>query len=384
LRIAILDYKVQPTNPAGGCHWRMMRSLSSEHEFTVFSVDFDNPDPARIRWVRVPAPRRPLALLFVIYHLIAPLYFRRFCRRSGIRFDVVQMVESNFSFGNISYAHFCHRYYLRRFGAVSQPRNARAFFRWLDHRLHAFGERMIYRRVRRLIVPSIGLLAEIEREYPCTVGRIGVIHNPIESERFEPVPDFDREGFRNSLSLRSDDFVLIFAALGHFERKGLSSLLLAISTMDEPRLKLVVVGGTNGALSKYRALASRIGLGTQTRFVGLKDDVRPYLWAGDAFVLPSAYETFSLATYEAAAAGLPLIVASTNGIEDIFRDGENGILIGTHQDAIAKGLRSFIALDLEQRRSMGESAKQTVRNYSIDSFVQSWREVYESQLPGLR
>jgi glycosyltransferase involved in cell wall biosynthesis len=360
----------------------MLRALSAEHEFTVFSVDFDNPDPARIRWVRIPAPRRPLALLFVAYHVLAPFYFRKFCRSHGIRFDIVQMVESNFGFGDISYAHFCHRYYLRWFWTVSRPRGVRALSRWLDHWLHACGERCIYRRVRRLIVPSIGLLNEIEQEYPCTAGRIGVIHNPIESERFERAPDFDREAFRGSLGIRPDDYALIFAALGHFERKGLPSLLHAMSLLRQPALRLVVVGGTSGVLSIYRGLADRMGLGSQIRFVGFQDDVRPYFWAGDAFVLPSSYETFSLVTYEAAAAGLPLIVASTNGIEDILCDGENGILIGTQPEAIANGLRSFIALSGEQRRRMGARAKQSVRNYSIESFANSWRQVYDSQMLG--
>jgi len=360
----------------------MMRALSAEHEFTVFAVDFDNPDPARIRWVRISAPRRPLALLFVVYHLLAPFYVRKFCRRHGVQFDIVQMVESNFGFANISYAHFCHGYYLRRFGSVSRPRGARALFRWLDHWLHACAERWIYRRVPRLIVPSVGLLNEIEREYPCTTGRIGVIHNPIDGERFDQASDFDREAFRVSLGVRSNDLVVIFAALGHFERKGLRPLLQAMSTLGEPGLKLVVVGGTSGALAVYRDLANELGLGPRIHFVGFQNDIRPYFWAGDAFVLPSSYETFSLVTYEAAAAGLPLIVAATNGIEDILRDGENGIVIGTERDAIADGLRAFIALSGEQRRHMGESAKNTVRNYSVESFVQSWREVYDSQLPG--
>jgi hypothetical protein len=51
-KIAIFDYKVI-FNSIGGCHLRMLRGLCHEHEFTVFAVEFENPCPERIRWVRI-------------------------------------------------------------------------------------------------------------------------------------------------------------------------------------------------------------------------------------------------------------------------------------------------------------------------------------------
>lgn len=73
-KIAIFDYKIIPTNPIGGCHLRMMQGLCHEHDFTVFAVEFENPCPERIHWVRIPALTRPMALLFVLYHLLTPFY----------------------------------------------------------------------------------------------------------------------------------------------------------------------------------------------------------------------------------------------------------------------------------------------------------------------
>lgn len=379
VKIAIFDYKVQPSNPAGGCHWRLLRGLSTEHEFTVFSVDLDNPDPERIKWVRIPAPRRPLALLYVVYHLLAPIYFRRYLRKSGARFDLVQSIESNLAFGDISYAHFCHRHYLRCFWPLSRQRGLRPLLRWLDHWLHAYGERLLYRRVRRLVVPSVGLLGEIEAEYPETQGRVEVVSNPVELARFESPVGFDRASFRDKLGIRPEDSVAIFAGLGHFERKGLPALIEAMSLLDEPRLKLLVVGGESDALSAYRSLAKRLSVQDRVIFVGAQRDVRPYFWSGDVFTLPSCYETFSLVTYEAAAAGLPLIVAVTNGIEDILRDGDNGIRIGTEPSAVLQGLRRFIKLSDRERRDMGVRAKVSVQKYSTAAFINAWRTLYSKQ-----
>ena len=379
MRIAILDYKVLPSNPAGGCHWRLLRALCKEHEFTVFSLEFDNPDPRRIDWVRIPAVPRPLAALFVTFHLLAPICFFLYCRRNRIRFDLVQMVESNVGFGDIAYAHFCHRYYLRNYWRIAKPSGLRGLFRRLDHQLHAIGERFVFRRVRRLIVPSLGLANEIEREFPYTAGRMEVIPNPIELDRMNRPAAFDREAFRSALGISGEDVVLVFAALGHFERKGLPALLEAMASPGCEPVKLIVAGGTPGTIVAYRGKTNHLGLGRRVFFVGTQDDVRPYFWSADAFVLPSAYETFSLVTYEAAAAGLPLIVARTNGIEEILRDGKNGILIGTTPASICSGLERFLCLQSGDRRRMGESSKESVRGYCSENFTARWRALYASE-----
>jgi len=125
LRIAIFDYRVTPNNPVGSCHLRMLKGLCQRHEFTVFSVEFENPCAERIRWVRVPAPTRPLALLFVAYHLLAPICYWAYCVRYRVRFDLLQMVESNLSFGDVSNSRFCHRAYLKYHWRESRPSGLR-------------------------------------------------------------------------------------------------------------------------------------------------------------------------------------------------------------------------------------------------------------------
>jgi hypothetical protein len=49
----------------------------------------------------------------------------------------------------------------------------------------------------------------------------------------------------------------------------------------------------------YRATAAKLAVAGQVAFVGMQDDVRPFLWAGDIFALPFAYEVVPLAALEA-------------------------------------------------------------------------------------
>jgi glycosyltransferase involved in cell wall biosynthesis len=354
----------------------MLRDLCHEHEFTVFAVEFENPCPERIHSVRIPVPTRPLALLFLAYHLCAPLCYWVYRLRQRVRFHVVLVVESNLSFGNLSYAHFCHRAYLKYHWRQTKIRGVRGALRWLDHWLRALCERWVYRWVQHIVVPSWGLKRDLEAEYPFTQGKIHCIPNPVDIERMRLPAGFDREEVRRSFGLHPEDVALVFVALGHFERKGMPALLQALTQLDEPRLKLVVVGGEPDLVAAYQARGKRMGLDEQVIFIGMQRDVRPYLWGADGFILPSLYETFSLVSLEAAAAGLPLILTSVYGVEEFIQDGKNGVLVDPTVEGVVQGLSRFLALPPQARRVMGDRAQRDTARYTLEHFVAAWRTFF--------
>jgi glycosyltransferase involved in cell wall biosynthesis len=380
----VFDYRVTRTNPTGGCHLRLLRALAHEHRFTVFSVEFENPCPERIEWVRIPVPMRPLALLFVSFHVIAPVYYLLYRLRTGIRFDLVQIVESNLSFGDVCYAHFCHTAYLRDHWKEARSRGLRGILRRLDHSLHAMMERFAFKRARKILVPSRGLAKELSRAFPVTSAKIKVIPNAVDVERLEKPASFDRDSFRSQHGFGTADVVFLFTALGQFERKGLPLLLEALQELDCEVAKLMVVGGEPDLVAAYRERGARLGLERAVVFMGMKADVRPYLWAADAFVFPSSYETFSLVAYEAGAAGLPLIAPPLNGIEELIRDGENGFVVDRTRENIVAALRRFIELPETTRLSMGHQASGVAAKYNPTQFEQKWRLFYNEWISGLK
>jgi glycosyltransferase involved in cell wall biosynthesis len=377
MRIAVFDYRVIPTNPVGGCHLRLLSGLCRRHEFTVFAVDFENPCPERIRWVRIPLPVRPYILLFTLYHLTAPLAYawQRWFR--GARFDLVQMVESNLLFGDLSYSHFCHRMYLKRHWRETRIRGVRGLLRGLAHRAASLLEPWVYHRVNQVVVPSHGLCTELSREYPAESRKISLVSNPVDVERLQPPPSGERETVRAAIGYSQEDRVLVFAALGHFERKGLPLVLEAMRRISDSRLRLLVVGGERGLVDAYRARARDLGIQARVRFEGMQRDLRRYYWAADAFILPSSYEVFPLVVLEAAAAGLPLIVTPLNGVEEMLRDGWNGILVEHTAQGVENGIRKWLALAEDQRARMGRQARQAAMQYSSENFVAAWKTFYE-------
>ena len=54
---------------------------------------------------------------------------------------------------------------------------------------------------------------------------------------------------------------------------------------------------------------------------GQRDDVARFYWMADAFVLPSFWEGWSLASTEAAYAGLPIVATDVGGARDLLAEG---------------------------------------------------------------
>lgn len=374
MRIAIFDYRVIAGNPSGRCHLILLRALAQEHDFTVFSVEFENPDPQRIKWVPVRVPTRPLFLLFLAFHIVAPsLYlWRRLWH--GERFYLIQSVESNLLFGKLIYSHFSHRSYLRHH--VSPTWSVRTTLHWVDHKLHAWCERHRYQTAELIVTPSKGLARELIQEFSLEAARVQVIANPVPVKEMQPPKGFDRAALRADLRLGPATLVLLFSALGDFERKGLPLLLNALRSPKLRGVTLLVVGGEPNLVAVYRKKAEELRVERQVLFLGKQRDVRPFNWIADAFVLPSEYETFSLAAYEAAAASLPIIAPPLHGVRDLLRDGVNGFVVDRNCESLSAALIRMESMSDSQRECLGRNAASSAAMFSEENFVSGWRALY--------
>jgi glycosyltransferase involved in cell wall biosynthesis len=231
------------------------------------------------------------------------------------------------------------------------------------------------RRARIVVVPSDALAIELQTEHAVDIDRIRVIPNPVAVASFARPPDFAREEARSTLGVRTSDLLVAFVALGHFERKGLPHLLSAL-TMTTATVRLVVVGGQADVIRSYRNRVARLGLGDRVKFVGHQRDVRPFLWSADAFAAPSAYESFSLATFQAAAAGLPLVVTPLTAVAPVFEDGRNGIAVERDAADIARALARLAASEPAWRLELGAEARRAAARFDVPRFAEHWRNLY--------
>ncbi len=111
------------------------------------------------------------------------------------------------------------------------------------------------------------------------------------------------------------------------ERKGQSQLIEAARRLKAEQVPLYLdFVGTGDALEAYQAEVAHAGLTDQVTFHGYipREDISASYQKADIFVLPSYNEGMSVATLEAMAAGLPVLVTRTGGSSELVREGING------------------------------------------------------------
>lgn len=105
-------------------------------------------------------------------------------------------------------------------------------------------------------------------------------------------------------------------------------------------------------------------------YLGTTDDVRPFIAAASAVVLPSYREGLPRSLLEAAAMARPLIAADAPGCRALVDDGVDGFLCRV-KDArsLASAMRRFAELPVAARAAMGEAARRKVQERFSENLV---------------
>jgi glycosyltransferase involved in cell wall biosynthesis len=112
-------------------------------------------------------------------------------------------------------------------------------------------------------------------------------------------------------------------------------------------------------------------------FVNLRKDFIPGALAslrGSILILPSRYEGFSLSLIEGMSQGLVPVTFPVGVAPEIIRDGENGYLVSSEKEAIAR-IRELVA-DPEKRLQMAEAARETSQRFRSTRIASELITVY--------
>jgi L-malate glycosyltransferase len=174
-----------------------------------------------------------------------------------------------------------------------------------------------------------------------TRGRIEVIENGIDLERYGPRGD--REALRRRLGLALKRRYLTCVARFHPVKDHttlLRGFAAVAATRDDVDLLLVGDGPLRGDL---QALSCQLGMESRVRFLGVRSDVPDLLRVSDLFALTSVSEAASLTLLEAMASGLPVVVTAVGGNPEIVREEMEGLLVPRgHAPATAAALMRLL------------------------------------------
>jgi glycosyltransferase involved in cell wall biosynthesis len=144
-------------------------------------------------------------------------------------------------------------------------------------------------------------------------------------------------------------------------RKRVVELVGAFGRGAQPGGRLVIVGSTTrdpAYVGRVREAIARFGLQERVVMDGEVDEagVAEALAQADVLVMPSTLEGYGIAATEAIHAGVPVIAARAQGLEEALAPCPDATLFADDEDALAAALDRF-AGDVALRASMTEAAR---------------------------
>ena len=173
-----------------------------------------------------------------------------------------------------------------------------------------------------------------------------------------------RELFRESIGLSKNDFAFIF--IGRIVNdKGMHELAGAFNKLIPiyPHCKLILVGNFEHELDPLDSKdLDFLQNNRNIKLMGYQRDVRPFLFAADAFTFPSYREGFPNVVMQAGSMGLASIVTNINGCNEIIKNGENGIIIPPRNTTeLFIAIKDFIE-NPQKKQLMAEKAREMIRS----------------------
>jgi len=220
------------------------------------------------------------------------------------------------------------------------------------------------------------VIAKCEREADMirTVDRrvpIKLVPNGVDGMAFQPGPPIPDEG-----PLR----LLCVARL--IERKGQQHLIEAVKRLSDEGLDVTLgLVGTGDAQTANEAQARSLGVAERVSFVGYipREQIAAHYAEAHVFVLASYNEGMSVATLEAMAAGLPLVVTRTGGTVELVEEGANGFTFDWGDvDALSTHLRR-LATDRALARRMGAASRERSLRFTWDSVADEFRLLFDQR-----
>ncbi|MBN2517876.1 MAG: glycosyltransferase family 4 protein [Candidatus Altiarchaeota archaeon] len=241
-----------------------------------------------------------------------------------------------------------------------------------DANKHIIGvQRQVFKKARRIIVPSRFLAGILKRFYKVPESRIRVIPNAVHLEELARVRKKRLMG-RN-----------IITVCRLVRWKGVQDIIRVLPEVLEeaPDTRLLIVG-EGPYKEELEKLVDDLGLKNKVKFLGRlphREAVR-YIASANLFVLNSLYEGMPHVLIEAMAVGTPVVATGVCGIPEIVEDGKNGVLVKPNSKKQLRDATIDLLMDREKAEKLAEEAKDIVKEYSWSNLLDRTLSVLEEEI----
>jgi glycosyltransferase involved in cell wall biosynthesis len=170
---------------------------------------------------------------------------------------------------------------------------------------------------------------------------------------------------------------LLTGCFGHLKAKKGIELLLEFSgsSMIRENFTFLLIGDLEEELKQQLEIS---GLNFQLLPFMDRYELLPYYQACDLVLLSSHYDGMPNVLLEAGALGKLVIGSATDGMRDVLRDGENGLLFRTaNAEHLKEKLFQVLEMPVEKRDALGEQLKREVReNYNSEVEIRNYEQIF--------
>ncbi|TCK68833.1 glycosyltransferase involved in cell wall biosynthesis [Winogradskyella wandonensis] len=212
-----------------------------------------------------------------------------------------------------------------------------------------------------------------------TLQKVSEIPFGVDLDYYTPIKHND-EALLTQLNIQPDDFVIV-SVVNLIPVKGIEVLIKAVMELDNPSVKLIIVGNDKG---DYANSLKQMASGVPTiQFLGKKTDVRPYHGLADLFVIPTLElgEGLPVAPLEAMASGRIVIGSNVSGVKDILQPFPACIFTPNDAESLKACILQILNLEKDQRLQLEKEMQSLIRKkYSMPNFIASHQNLYKDVL----
>lgn len=248
-----------------------------------------------------------------------------------------------------------------------------------------FLNRMLMHIAETMVVDSNMVADYLSRTEHIDRGRYTVIYNGVDIDQIAQAKlqyGPQRESIRREFGLRPSDKVFLNVARLSWQ-KNHELMINAFARLNQLRddCRLVIVGGGDNMVPMKEQIKS-LGLDGRVLLAGerKRKDVEMFYCVSDFFLLTSRHEGFCITAMEGLAFGMPLLSTRVAGVSEYLEEGKNGFFVDSDPADIAEKMNRVADLSEEQRKTFSANGMETARAYSLERYIQAYRDMLSTSI----
>jgi glycosyltransferase involved in cell wall biosynthesis len=208
----------------------------------------------------------------------------------------------------------------------------------------------------------------------CPAGKIRVIPNGVDVERFQPRPP--NRQLQEELKLNPQaPAVGIVAALRPEKNHEMFLRVAAFVRGRLPAAQFLIVGD-GPERTHLESLAQSLGVANSVRFLGTRSDVCEVLSLMDVVLLTSHTEANPICLLEAMASGKPVVATRVGSVSEIVLPGLSGYLVSPNNSQSMADCVLELLGDRNRATEMGSAGREhVIAQGSVDRMVQGYEKL---------